>query len=247
MQDAPTETRETGPRLRLRIAYDGAPFEGWQSQARGNTVQDRLEAAFGVLCGGQRVVVHGSGRTDAGVHARGQVAHVDLPPDARLPLERWAGALNANLPAAIRVKSARLAPPDFHARFSAKGKVYRYRIWNSPIFDPFETGRAWHLPSALDVAAMRAAAATFLGRHDFAAFAANRGHPVENTARTIRRVELRQRGARLTLEFEGDGFLYHMVRLMVGTLVRCAQGRASIGRIAELLDAGKAGPKTSFS
>jgi tRNA pseudouridine38-40 synthase len=241
---AETETR----RLRLRIAYAGGAFQGWQSQARGDTIQDRLEAAFAALCGGgRRIVVHGSGRTDAGVHARGQIAHADVPVSQRMPVERWLLALNAHLPSAIRVEAARFVSRDFHARFSARGKIYRYRIWNAPSLNPFQAGRAWHLPGALDLAAMREAAGALIGEHDFFAFAANRGQPDENTVRTIRRADIvRHRGALLTLEFEGDGFLYKMVRLMVGNLVRCAQGRLPVGHMAELLTAAQTAKKTTF-
>ena len=122
-------------RLRLRIAYDGRPFQGWQSQARGDTVQDRLEAAFAKLVGGERVALHGSGRTDAGVHARGQVAHADVPAAWRHDAERSRAALNAHLPPEIRVLEVRFVSGTFHARYSAQGKIYRYRIWNDPVLD----------------------------------------------------------------------------------------------------------------
>ena len=226
------------------VVYDGRPFQGWQSQAHHDTVQDRLEGAFAKLCGGARIIVHGSGRTDAGVHARGQVAHVDLPDSWRHDAAQSRAALNAHLPPGIRILQTRFAPSSFHARFSARGKVYRYRIWNDPVLDPFEAGRAWHFPGVLDHGSLQAAADKMIGRHDFAAFAANRGKPEASTMRTIRRVALRRRGALLTLDFEGDGFLYKMVRLLTGSLVRCAQGRASLAWLDDLL-AGNA--KTSFA
>ena len=241
----PDASPEVRHRLRLTVAYDGSPFAGWQSQTNGNGVQDHLEAAFAKLCGGERIAVHGSGRTDAGVHARAQVAHVDVPDSARHSLERWRGALNAHLPAQIRVALVRRAKGDFHARFDATEKVYRYRIWNSPVLDPFENGRAWHFPNPLDSSILGKAAQLFVGKHDFAAFSANRGKPVESTVRTIRRATVRRRGALITLEFEGDGFLYKMVRLLTGALVRCAQGRAPTQWITRLLD-GQAG-KNSFA
>lgn len=232
-------------RLRLLIAYDGAPFAGWQSQAKGNTVQDRLEDAFVSLCGGQRVAVHGSGRTDAGVHARGQCAHADVPDSGRT-LERWTLAINAHLPPEIRVLRVSHAARNFHARFDARGKIYEYRIWNSAVIDPFERGRAWHLPGPLDLELLRAAIRLFEGRHDFAAFAANRGTPPETTVRTIRQVRQSSRGALTTLRFTGDGFLYRMVRLMVGAAVRCAQGRAALDSIAQRLTDGPAARKNTF-
>ncbi len=231
-------------RLRLRIAYDGRPFQGWQSQAHHDTVQDRLEAAFAALCGGQRVAVHGSGRTDAGVHARGQVAHADVPAGWRHDADRSRGALNAHLPPEIRVLEVRFVTAAFHARYSARGKVYRYRIWNDPVQDPFEIGRAWHLPGALDEGILREGASRIVGRRDFSPFAANRGQPASDTVRTVRRVTVRRQGALWTLDYEGDGFLYKMVRLLTGSAVRCAQGRAPLSWLDGLL-AGQG--KTSFA
>lgn len=232
-------------RLRLTVAYDGGPFAGWQSQARGHTVQDHLETALAALTGGARIPVHGSGRTDAGVHARGQVAHADVPVSA-MTRERWLLALNAHLPPEIRVTRLRFVEDAFHAQFDARGKIYEYRIWNSPVLDPFERGRAWHLPGPLDLTALTAAASSFEGRHDFAAFAANRGTPPETTVRTIHRVRVQRGGALIRLRFEGSGFLYRMVRLMVGSAVRCAQDRATIASIAQALEAGADGRKTTF-
>ncbi len=232
-------------RLRLTVAYDGRLFDGWQSQARGNTVQDHLEGALAKLCGGQRIPVHGSGRTDAGVHAVSQVAHADVPDRARHEPERWRGALNAYLPAEIRVLDVRFARADFHARFAARGKVYRYRLWNAPVLPPLEKGRAWHFPQPLDFDVLRQVAGLVVGKHDFAGFAASRGKPERDTVRTIRRVDLRRRAALITLDYEGDGFLYKMVRLLTGSLVRCAQGRASADWISDLLTA--KGQKTSFA
>lgn len=232
-------------RLRLMVAYDGRPFDGWQSQASGNGVQDHLEAAFAKLCGEPRIAIHGSGRTDAGVHAVGQMAHADVPDRTRHTPERWRGALNSYLPAEIRVMSVRFAKADFHARFAARGKIYRYRIWNASVLDPLEHGRAWHFPHSLDLSTLRRGSELLLGQHDFAGFAANRHKPNENTVRTIRRIALRRRGSLVTLDYEGDGFLYKMVRLLTGTLVRCAQGRASTDWISELLTA--KGRKTSFA
>ncbi len=223
-------------RLKLLLAYDGGPFRGWQSQATKDAVQDHLEAAF-LRVAGERVIVHGAGRTDSGVHALAQVAHVTEPSMRTLRPDQWLLALNANLPAEIRVLRVSRARPDFHARFDARGKIYTYRIWNAPFLHPLEIGRAWHLPGALDLGTIRAAAALLIGRHDFAGFAANRGAPpVNGTERTIRSIALQHRGALLTLRFTGDGFLYKMVRLLTGTLIRCGQGRADLGWIAELLE-----------
>ncbi len=232
-------------RLRLVVAYDGRPFQGWQSQAHGDTIQDQLEAAFSTLCEGRRIVVHGSGRTDAGVHAHGQVAHADVPADRPHPPDRWRSALNAHLPTAIRVKAVKFVNTGFHARFSATGKVYRYRIWNDPVLDPFEIGRAWHVPGELDDETLQRVSGLLVGKHDFAAFAANRGKPDENTERTIKTVKIRRRGPLLTLDFQGDGFLYKMVRLLTGSLVRCAQAKATVDWVAGLLEGGSG--KTHFA
>ena len=234
----------TVQRLKMVVAYDGRPFQGWQSQAHHDTVQDRLEAAFGKLCSGQRVAVHGSGRTDAGVHACGQIAHADVPDSWRHDPAQSLAALNAHLPPEIRIRLTRFVPQTFHARFSARGKIYRYRIWNDPVLDPFENGRVWHFPGELDEATLREGTQRIVGRHDFAGFAANRGKSEASTIRTIRRIDVRRRGPLFTLDFEGDGFLYKMVRLLTGSAVRCAQGRAPLSWLDDLLNAQA---KTSFA
>ncbi|MEP6667553.1 MAG: tRNA pseudouridine(38-40) synthase TruA [Chthoniobacter sp.] len=233
-------------RLKLLIAYDGRPFRGWQSQATKDAVQDHVEAAFANTIG-EKVSVQGSGRTDAGVHALAQIAHADVP-TARLEVTAWQGALNNFLPPEIRVLRVTRAAPDFHARFSARGKIYTYRIWNSQYLHPLEIGRVWHMPSALDLDILRAGLVLLEGQHDFAGFAANRapGYAAEDTVRTIQQITLSRRGELLTLRFEGNGFLYKMVRLLTGTLVRCAQGRAELTFIHELL-AEKGARKTSFA
>ncbi len=228
-------------RLKFIVAYDGGPFAGWQSQSRGDTIQDRLEQAFRRV-GGTRVRVHGAGRTDAGVHALAQCAHVDLP-NRDLPKETWGPALNAFLPSTIRVLRCNYVDPKFHARFSAKGKVYRYRIWNAAIPSPFETGRAWHVVRPLDFEAMSTAAQQFVGKHDFAQFAANRGRPEQNTVRTIHSARARRNGTLITLELDGDGFLYKMARLITGTILRCGLGKSSARNIVDLLKVGHADPR----
>jgi tRNA pseudouridine38-40 synthase len=232
-------TTQRGMRLRLVIAYDGSGFRGWQSQAGGGTVQDCLEAAFKTLCG-TRVPVHGAGRTDAGVHALGQCAHADVTREMD-----WVTALNGNLPREIRVLKCSRARGDFHARFSAKGKIYTYRIVHAAVLPPFELRRAWHVPGPLDLEAMRRAARALEGRHDFKAFAANRGKPEEDTTRTIYKVSITRRGPAVTLRFHGDGFLYKMVRLMTGALVKTGQGRAPVESIAKYLEG--SGGKCSFA
>ena len=204
-------------RLKLIVAYDGAAFAGWQSQRHRNTVQDRLEQAFQKI-GEAPFRIHGAGRTDAGVHALAQCAHVDLP-NRRLSTEHWRKALNAVLPTTVRISRCHYVSQNFHARFSATGKLYRYRIWAAPILPPLECGRAWHIPSPLDVDLLKAGGERFLGKHDFAGFAASRGKKQEDTVRTIRSVRVRKTGPQITIETVGDGFLYKMVRLMVGAMV----------------------------
>ena len=222
-------------RLKLIISYDGALFSGWQSQANRNTIQDRLENAFQRICS-EPVRVHGAGRTDAGVHALAQCAHVDLP-HRRYKPDRWVSALNGLLPPAIRVLRCRFVSDAFHARFSAKGKTYRYRIWNGAVLPPFESGRAWHVVSALDFDTIVLAAKEFCGEHDFASFSANRGTPETNTIRVIHSVRVRRAGPCISIEFDGDGFLYKMVRMMVGTIVRLGLRESSLHEISARLRA----------
>ncbi len=236
-------------RLKLTLAYDGRPFCGWQSQAAGGAIQDHLEAAFAKLCG-SRVNVQGSGRTDAGVHALAQIAHADVPKD-RFTVDQWRNALNGHLPREIRVMRCQWARPDFEARFSATGKVYRYRIWNGSVFPPSEIGRAWHVFMPIDIEVLRECAHGLIGTHDFGGFAANRGVPSGDTVRTIRRIDVTGRtGGAITLTFEGDGFLYKMVRLLTGSMMRCAQGKASPDWLFKFLETPeKTDPrlKTSFA
>jgi tRNA pseudouridine38-40 synthase len=226
-------------RLKLIIAYDGTPFAGWQSQSHRNTVQDYVERAFERVLG-KPVRVHGAGRTDAGVHALAQSAHADLPND-RLSGGRWIEALNALLPPTIRVLRCQYVSNDFHARLSAKGKIYRYRIWLAPVLPPFDYRRVWHIVRPIDLKILKRAAKQFVGTHNFAGFAANRGKQEQSTVRTIYSVRLRQKGPCVTIEFDGDGFLYKMVRLIVGSLVKCALGKIRIEDVAARLDSGQVG------
>ena len=229
-------------RLKLIVAYDGAPFAGWQSQRHGNTIQDYLERAF-TQVSGERVRVHGAGRTDAGVHALAQCAHVDLN-STRLSVKRWPAALNASLPPTIRVLRCSFVSEKFHARYSAKSKIYRYRIWAGPVLPPHELNRAWHVPGPIDFHAFRVAPRKFIGAHDFAGFAANRGKSPgrrdsfrgqSETIRTIRSARARRKGPLIEIEFEADGFLYKMVRLMVGAIVDVARGKNEPEEISKRL------------
>ena len=223
-------------RLKLTVAYEGAAFAGWQSQTHRDAVQDKLEHAFQKISG-TRIRVHGAGRTDAGVHALAQCAHVDLP-DRRLSVQRWTDALNAVLPRAIRVLRCQYVSQNFHARFSATGKLYRYRIWAAPILPPLELGRAWHIRAPLHVDLLKAAGEKFVGTHDFGAFAANRGKKTNDTTRTIWSVRVRRSGPRVTIEISGDGFLYKMVRLMVGAMTRVALNKMKADEITARLKSG---------
>lgn len=220
-------------RLKLTVAYDGRPFSGWQSQANQNGVQDHLKLAFLALLS-EPVRLHGAGRTDSGVHALGQVAHVDVPQHKFAPA-KWISALNANLPAQIRVIGCQCVSTCFHAQYSAVGKVYRYQLWNDPVFHPLEIGRSWHVPQTLDLGTLRAAAHRLTGTHDFASFAANRGKAVEVTTRTIHHIRIRRRKEAICMEFGGDGFLYRMVRMLTGAIVRVGSGREDIHWIDQLL------------
>jgi len=221
-------------RLKLVVAYDGSAFAGWQSQSHQNTIQDSIERAFSRVIG-RSVGVQGAGRTDAGVHALGQCAHVDLP-NRRLSTARWPTALNALLPPTIRILRCRYVSQNFHARYSARGKIYRYRIWSGSILPPFEFKRAWHVRAPIDFALLRKSGDLFVGKHDFAAFAANRGKRPESTVRTINAVRVRRQGACLTVEFDGEGFLYKMARLMTGTMVACAARKFEMERIKQDLE-----------
>lgn len=226
-------------RWRAVVAYDGGSFDGWQSQPGGNAVQDVIERRLAAVLG-QPVRIHGSGRTDAGVHARGQVFHFDAAwghgPDK---LRR---ALQAGLPPAIRLGALRPVQPDFHARFSAQGKTYQYDLFLGEA-DPFVARFCWSLPRALDWAAVEQAAAVLRGRHDFKAFAAEAGRERESTVRDLRRIEVRRRGRRVRFTFEADGFLYKMVRSLVGTLVNVGLGKLTPAEVASLLAARRRTPQ----
>ena len=224
-------------RLKLTIAYDGANYAGWQIQKIGLGVQQIVEEAIAKIFQ-QQIRIHGSSRTDTGVHARAMIAHFDLPEDRlRMPMNKVALALNAQLPEDIRVMEAREAAEDFHARFDAKGKQYRYFVYNHPAMDPLLRRQAWHVPQKLDLAAVRKAATYFKGKQDFAAFANNRNYAMETTVRTLFRCELKKAGPILTFIIEGDGFLYKMCRGIVGTLIQCGAGKFPPTDIAKMLAA----------
>ena len=181
--------------------------------------------------------VHGSGRTDAGVHAKAQVANCSF--GTQLTTATLLRALNANLPVDIRVLRVQEVDARFHARFSAKGKEYRYQIDCGAVADPFLRAYAWHHPRPLNVAAMRRAARLLKGRHDFAALSANPMRPVETTVRTISKLSVTKRGNLLTIAVVADGFLYKMVRSIVGALVKVGEGRMTVEELQKLVKAKK--------
>jgi tRNA pseudouridine38-40 synthase len=225
------------PTFKITLAYDGTDFIGWQRQATGTSVQGLLEDALRAL-DDRDVTVHGAGRTDAGVHALGQVASFSLA--RRTTADVVQRSLNATLPLTVRVLSAEAAPDDFHARFNSSGKTYRYRVWNADVLDPFERRYAWHVYGALDLAAMRSAAALIEGTHDFAAFQGQKSD-VRSTVRNVSASTLRiedcvPQSAIVVYEISGDGFLRHMVRAIVGTLVEIGRGRKPVDWMNDVLE-----------
>ena len=220
--------------LKLILQYDGTDYVGWQRQAEGASIQGLLEDALHPI-EGAGVNVHGAGRTDAGVHALGQVASVRLT--ASMDAVTLARALNAVLPLDVRVARAEAMPDDFHARFSSSGKVYDYRLVNAPFASPFVRRYVWHVIPPLNIEAMREAALTLVGEHDFAAFQGT-GSDVHTSVRTVRRIDwLGSGGAEdpLVMQIEGDGFLRHMVRSIAGTLVEIGLGRWTPRDMAAIL------------
>ncbi|MDE3154153.1 MAG: tRNA pseudouridine(38-40) synthase TruA [Acidobacteriota bacterium] len=250
--------------LKLTLAYDGSAYAGWQRQTNGVSVQQRLEEALARL-EGSPVTAAAAGRTDAGVHATGQVASVRLARD--MPLDALARAVNAILPPDIRLLDVAEVPDEFHARFAARAKTYQYRLLDGGVVSPFDRSWVWAVPGPLDLEAMRTAARALEGRHDFASFQAA-GSAVRDTVRTVLASSVGDRpgpaeeagviprtpacgwlhastGRLLVYEITGDGFLRHMVRAIVGTLVEIGSGRRPVGWMAEVLaarDRGQAGP-----
>jgi tRNA pseudouridine38-40 synthase len=229
------------PTYRLTLAYDGTDFAGWQSQRAGTarTVQAVVEDALRTLAGGARVAVAGAGRTDAGVHARGQVASIAL--DAVWDPPALVRALNSLLPADVRALDAAAEADGFHARRDAVGKLYRYVLDTGPFQLPTRRRLAGHVPWTLDETAMRAAAALVVGRRDFASLA-NSGGSVKTTVRTVLRSELTRESsdapfATFVYEVEADGFLRKMVRSMVGGLIAAGRGACSLAQLQAALEA----------
>ena len=239
--------------FRLLLEYDGAQFAGWQAQARGaRTVQAAVETAIGQLIGARAGVV-GASRTDAGVHAEGQVASVSL--ETRLAPDALVRALNALLPEDVAVRDVALAPDGFHARRDARRKLYRYAIWNGPERSPLRARRFYAVPRPLDLGAMQSAAAALVGTHDWSAFqvrgsewraeGAAKGRPRSAVRQVTRLSVLGLAGGEVLIEVEGGGFLRQMVRTLVGTLVEVGRGRRdplSMPALLESRDRASAGP-----
>lgn len=224
-------------RLKLTIAYDGRPFLGWQSQTGGNTVQDLLNEALEAVSK-QPLRIHGSGRTDTGVHALGQVAHFDAPENSTMNPYNWVPALNSKLPPTIRVMDCEEMPEDFHSRFSATGKKYSYDVCTAPVLPPLKAGLAWHLPRLLDADALGHALKLYEGTHDFHAFAAYRGNEEADTnyTRSIFSATLDTLDDGYRMNFHGDGFLYKMVRMLAGSAIKAAQGKLRMDDLQAYLD-----------
>ncbi|HEX8098050.1 MAG TPA: tRNA pseudouridine(38-40) synthase TruA [Pyrinomonadaceae bacterium] len=226
---------------RLTIQYEGTDFHGWQMQEGRRTVQGELTRVLSLL-EGRGVVVHGAGRTDAGVHAVAQVANVELRREF-LP-DKLRAAVNGNLAWDVRVIAAEAAPDDFHARFSARGKTYLYRVFNEPFVSPFWSRYAHHEARSLDVERMRGAARLLVGEHDWTAFSAAQSDAVSRV-RTVTGVEVtsvrseRGRGRLLDIGVSADGFLRYMVRSIAGTLLAVGRGELGEHDVAEMLASGR--------
>jgi tRNA pseudouridine38-40 synthase len=218
-------------RWKCICAYDGTSFAGWQSQAGGTAIQDVIEARLAQIFK-KPLRIHGSGRTDSGVHAHAQVFHFDAEwPHAP---EKLLAAFRTGLPPAIQIKSVRATTAEFHARFDATGKRYDYYVHLGDA-DPFTRPYCWMFFRPLDVSAMRAAAAVLRGRHDFRAFTALNGPEREDTVRDLRRLEVARRGGRIHIRAEADGFLYKMVRSLAGVLVSVGEGKLTAADVRRIL------------
>ncbi len=220
--------------LRLDICYDGTRYHGWQRLAGvDNTIQGKLEQTLSRILG-EDIAVSGSGRTDAGAHAKGQV--VSFHTESTMPCQTLLAQLRRYLPEDIGIYSCKEAAPRFHARLNAKGKTYVYRIWNSDTPCVFDRRFVWQMADPLDLTAMEQAAGYFLGEHDFSAFCANKKMK-KSTVRCIHALTVRREGQELVVSVTGDGFLYNMVRIMVGTLVEVGRGQRSADSIPTLFGA----------
>lgn len=219
-------------RIAIGVEYNGILYCGWQSQADVKTVQDTLQHALGQIAGGP-VSVIAAGRTDTGVHALEQVVHFDTP--AERPLSAWVRGANAVLPESIAVRWAHAVPDEFHARFSAHGRCYRYLLLNRPVRSAIFAGKAGWFHAPLDIAAMQAAAQCLLGEHDFSAFRSSECQ-AKSPVKHLRRLDIHRDGEILVFELESDAFLHHMVRNIVGCLVYVGKGKHPPGWMKQILE-----------
>lgn len=223
-------------RLKLTIAYDGAPFSGWARQPQKETIQGVIESALQEVSK-QEVKLHGSGRTDSGVHADGQVAHFDVSDENSMNPYNWVPALNTKLPPSIRILGCEEVSPDFHARFSARAKTYLYTIDLNPVLHPHRHQRVWHLPRQLDPETLEECLQSYVGSHDFQNFSALRGNETDQTSyvRTLTQSSLSRDGLLYQLTFSANGFLYKMVRILTGVAVQVAQARLLMSDFESML------------
>lgn len=219
-------------RVAFIVEYDGTNYAGWQIQKNDVTVQEKIEEALLPL-GKGRIVVFGAGRTDSGVHARGQCGHFDI--DTNIPAEKFAFILNSRLPRDIRIKKSWQADEDFHCRFSAKGKRYIFRIFASPHSSALMGRFTMHVPEKLDITLMRQAAEFIKGTHDFKAFCAQ-GSNVKTTVRTVFRLDIEKKDELIEIIVEGNGFLYNMVRIIAGTLIEVGKGKKTPDEVKNIID-----------
>ena len=229
------ENRNSGEKIAITIMYDGTLFHGWQVQNNAKSVQGSLQDGLERVLG-FRPDVSGVSRTDAGVHANNYVCHI--PSDGiTVPVERLASALNFHLrDSGIAVKNAEMRDADFHARYSCRSKEYVYKIWNARYSNPFLCNRAWFYPTEIDVEKMRFAEKEFVGTHDFRAFMTKGSKNEDNTVRTVKYFNVKKEDELITISVCADGFLYNMVRIMVGTYVDLARKGASEGAVREIIE-----------
>lgn len=225
--------------LKLTIQYDGTKYCGWQKQPNSSGIQGTIEYAIYEITK-EKVNIIGSGRTDAGVHALGQVANFKT--NSNIPAARMPDALNAKLPKDISIIDCQEVSDDFHSRYSATGKIYRYLIYNKPYRSPLYKDISYHVRYDLDIEKMRVEAQSLLGTHEFKGFMSS-GSSVKDTVRTIHNISIEESGDLIVLEVEGNGFLYNMVRIIVGTLVDIGRGRIDkpLEEIIASQDRGEAG------
>ncbi len=222
-------------KYKLIIAYDGTAYNGWQIQPHSISVQETIQKALSIFLR-QEIHIIGSGRTDTGVHALGQVAHFSISDE--VDFFRFIASANALLPADIRIKSIEKVPGDFHAQYSAIGKIYHYHLWLDRVQDPFQRLYSTHIHEKIDLDLLKQAAIQFIGTHNFTSFAnsAQCGSAARDPVRTLERLDVVPQQGGVRLEFEADGFLYKMVRNITGTLLEVAKGNMAVETIPHLLE-----------